>query len=41
MTKTLLTELPKLIQDIDSNDYKEELIELITEQVADDTYNVQ
>jgi len=41
MTKTLLTELPKLIQDIDSNDNKEELIELITEQVADDTYNVQ
>jgi PII-like signaling protein len=41
MTKTLLTELPKLIEVIDSNDHKEELIQLITEQVADDTYNVQ
>ena len=40
MTKTLLTELPKLIDAIDSNDHKEELIQLITEQVSDDTYKL-
>tara|TARA_R100000664_G_scaffold20570_1_gene29778 strand:+ start:1915 stop:2040 length:126 start_codon:yes stop_codon:yes gene_type:complete len=41
MTKTLLTELPRLIDAINSNDNKEELIQLITEQVADDTYKIE
>jgi PII-like signaling protein len=41
MTKTLLTELPKLIEVIDSNDHKEELIQLINEQVSDDTYEIK
>ena len=41
MTKTLLTELPKLIDAIESNDNKEELIQLINEQVAYDTYKIE
>ena len=41
MTRTLLTELPKLIKAIDSHEYKTELIQLIEEQVLDDTYKVE
>ena len=41
MTKTLLTELPKLLEVIDNHDHKTELIQLIEEQVLDDTYKYE
>jgi PII-like signaling protein len=41
MTKTLLTELPKLIEVIDKHEHKDELIELLNSQVAEDTYIVK
>ena len=40
MTKTLLTELPKLLEVIDNHEHKTELIQLLEEQVSDDTYQI-